>query len=44
MYLFSFRAYVYLVSEFLLFTVLTPLYITLIYDLLSGVVCAGDIC
>ncbi|MER1453553.1 carboxylate/amino acid/amine transporter [Enterobacter hormaechei] len=36
MYLFSFRAYVYLsVSEFLLFTVLTPLYITLIYDLLS---------
>ena len=37
MYLFSFRAYVYLsVSEFLLFTVLTPLYITLIYDLMSG--------
>ena len=36
MYLFSFRAYVYLsVSEFLLFTVLTPLYIALIYDLLS---------
>ncbi|MDI6478549.1 carboxylate/amino acid/amine transporter [Cronobacter dublinensis] len=36
MYLFSFRAYLYLtVSEFLLFTVLTPLYITLIYDLLS---------
>ena len=36
MYLFSFRAYIYLsVSEFLLFTVLTPLYITLIYDLLS---------
>jgi drug/metabolite transporter (DMT)-like permease len=35
MYLFSFRAYVYLsVSEFLLFTVFTPLYITLIYDLL----------
>ncbi|MBP2169226.1 carboxylate/amino acid/amine transporter [Erwinia toletana] len=37
MYLFSFQAYIYLsVSEFLLFTVLTPLYITLIYDLLSG--------
>ncbi|MFS2223227.1 carboxylate/amino acid/amine transporter [Pantoea sp. B65] len=37
MYLFSFQAYLYLsVSEFLLFTVLTPLYITLIYDLLSG--------
>lgn len=36
MYLLSFRAYLYLsVSEFLLFTVLTPLYITLIYDLLS---------
>ncbi|HCC10011.1 MAG TPA: EamA family transporter, partial [Atlantibacter hermannii] len=36
MYLFSFRAYLYLtVSEFLLFTVLTPLYITLIYDVLS---------
>ena len=36
MYLFSFQAYLYLtVSEFLLFTVLTPLYITLIYDLLS---------
>lgn len=36
MYLFSFRAYLYLtVSEFLLFTVLTPLYITMIYDLLS---------
>ena len=36
MYLLSFRAYIYLsVSEFLLFTVLTPLYITLIYDLLS---------
>nr|WP_208091967.1 carboxylate/amino acid/amine transporter [Cronobacter turicensis] len=35
-YLLSFRAYLYLtVSEFLLFTVLTPLYITLIYDLLS---------
>lgn len=45
MYLFSFRAYVYLsVSEFLLFTVLTPLYITLIYDLLSRRRCAGDIC
>lgn len=37
MYLLAFRAYMYLtVSEFLLFTVLTPLYITLIYDLLSG--------
>lgn len=36
MYLLSFRAYLYLtVSEFLLFTVLTPLYITMIYDLLS---------
>jgi len=36
MYLFSFKAYLYLtVSEFLLFTVFTPLYITLIYDLLS---------
>ena len=36
MYLFSFRAYLYLtVSEFLLFTVFTPLYITLIYDVLS---------
>ncbi|MDA8479162.1 carboxylate/amino acid/amine transporter [Citrobacter sp. Awk 4] len=36
MYLLSFRAYLYLtVSEFLLFTVFTPLYITLIYDLLS---------
>ncbi|WP_029590742.1 carboxylate/amino acid/amine transporter [Franconibacter pulveris] len=36
MYLFSFRAYLYLtVSEFLLFTVFTPLYITMIYDLLS---------
>ena len=36
MYLFSFRAYLYLtVTEFLLFTVFTPLYITLIYDLLS---------
>ncbi|AHG20488.1 membrane protein [Chania multitudinisentens RB-25] len=37
MYLFIFRAYLYLtVQEFLLFTVLTPLYITLIYDLISG--------
>ncbi|MTD39146.1 EamA family transporter [Erwinia sp. CPCC 100877] len=37
MYLLSFQAYLYLtVSEFLLFTVLTPLYITLIYDLISG--------
>ncbi|MFI8416229.1 carboxylate/amino acid/amine transporter [Serratia sp. NPDC078593] len=36
MYLFIFRAYLYLtVAEFLLFTVLTPLYITLIYDLVS---------
>ncbi|PKH19578.1 EamA family transporter [Enterobacterales bacterium CwR94] len=36
MYLLSFEAYLYLsVSEFLLFTVMTPLYITLIYDLLS---------
>lgn len=36
MYLLAFRAYLYLtVSEFLLFTVLTPLYITLIYDLMS---------
>ncbi len=36
MYVISFQAYLYLtVSEFLLFTVLTPLYITLIYDLLS---------
>ncbi len=34
-YLLSFQAYLYLtVSEFLLFTVLTPLYITLIYDIL----------
>ena len=32
----SFRAYLYLtVSELLLFTVLTPLYITLIYDIMS---------
>lgn len=37
MYLLSFQAYLYLtVSEFLLFTVLTPLYITLIYDVISG--------
>lgn len=37
MYLVSFQAYLYLsVSEFLLFTVMTPLYITLIYDLLKG--------
>lgn len=37
MYLLAFRTYLYLtVSEFLLFTVFTPLYITLIYDLLSG--------
>lgn len=36
MYMLSFRAYLYLtVSELLLFTVLTPLYITLIYDLMS---------
>ncbi|MFS2060276.1 carboxylate/amino acid/amine transporter [Kosakonia cowanii] len=36
MYLFGFQAYLYLtVSEFLLFTVFTPLYITLIYDVLS---------
>ncbi|WP_127959870.1 carboxylate/amino acid/amine transporter [Serratia microhaemolytica] len=36
MYLLIFRAYLYLsVPELLLFTVLTPLYITLIYDLLS---------
>lgn len=35
-YMLSFRAYLYLtVSELLLFTVLTPLYITLIYDLMS---------
>jgi hypothetical protein len=34
MYLLAFHAYLYLtVSEFLLFTVFTPLYITLIYDL-----------
>lgn len=37
MYLFSFRAYLYLtVPEFLLLTALTPLYVTLIYDLISG--------
>lgn len=37
MYIFSFKAYLYLsVTEFLLFTVMTPIYITLIYDLLSG--------
>lgn len=36
MYLLSFEAYLYLsVSEFLLFTVMTPLYVTLIYDVLS---------
>ncbi|MCO8052388.1 MULTISPECIES: carboxylate/amino acid/amine transporter [Proteus] len=36
MYLFVFHAYNYLtVAEFLLFTVLTPLYVTLIYDLLE---------
>nr|WP_283163623.1 carboxylate/amino acid/amine transporter [Brenneria tiliae] len=35
MYLFVFQAYLYLtVPEFLLFTVMTPLYVTLIYDLL----------
>ncbi|WP_187488336.1 carboxylate/amino acid/amine transporter [Duffyella gerundensis] len=37
MYLISFQAYLYLsVSEFLLFTVMTPLYVTLIYDIISG--------
>ncbi len=37
MYLLAFRAYLYLtVSGIPLFTVFTPLYITLIYDLLSG--------
>lgn len=37
MYLISFQAYLYLtVPEFLLFTVMTPLYVTLIYDLISG--------
>ena len=36
MYMLSFQAYLYLtVSELLLFTVLTPLYITLIYDVMS---------
>lgn len=36
MYMLSFHAYLYLtVSELLLFTVLTPLYITLIYDVMS---------
>lgn len=36
MYLFVFQAYQYLtVAEFLLFTVLMPLYVTLIYDLLE---------
>jgi carboxylate/amino acid/amine transporter len=36
MYLISFEAYLYLsVSEFLLFTVMTPLYVTLIYDVIS---------
>ncbi|EKT53082.1 carboxylate/amino acid/amine transporter [Providencia sneebia] len=36
MYLFVFQAYQYLtVAEFLLFTVLTPLYVTLVYDLLE---------
>ncbi len=43
MYMLSFRAYLYLtVSELLLFTVLTPLYITLIYDIMRSAVCAGD--
>ncbi|QKJ89133.1 DMT family transporter [Paramixta manurensis] len=37
MYLISFQAYLYLsVSELLLFTVMTPLYVTLIYDVISG--------
>ncbi|MGS5578881.1 EamA family transporter, partial [Escherichia coli] len=36
MYMLSFRAYLFLsVSELLLFTVLTPLYISLIYDIMS---------
>lgn len=35
MYLFSFRAYLLSVAEFLLFTVMTPLYVTLIHDLLK---------
>ena len=35
MYMISYRAYLYLtVPEFLLFTVMTPLYVTLLYDLL----------
>jgi drug/metabolite transporter (DMT)-like permease len=42
MYMLSFQAYLYLtVSELLLFTVLTPLYITLIYDVMSRRRCAG---
>lgn len=37
MYLFLFRSYLYLnVPTILLFSVMTPLYVTLIYDLLSG--------
>lgn len=37
MYLFLFRSYLYLdVPTLLLFSVMTPLYVTLIYDLLSG--------
>lgn len=37
MYLLVFQAYLYLsVAEFLLFTVMTPLYVTLIYDLIRG--------
>jgi carboxylate/amino acid/amine transporter len=36
MYLLVFQAYLYLsVAEFLLFTVMTPLYVTLIYDVIS---------
>ncbi|MDC9606491.1 carboxylate/amino acid/amine transporter [Xenorhabdus griffiniae] len=36
MYLFVFHAYHYLtVAEFLLFTIMTPLYVTLIYDLMG---------
>jgi len=36
MYMISYRAFLYLsVPEFLLFTVMTPLYVTLIYDVLS---------
>lgn len=35
MYMISYRAYLYLsVPEFLLFTVMTPLYVTLVYDLM----------